>query len=254
MRWLLLLFFLPLSSFTQTLKIELFFDQNVSTLLPEALQKLKHLKSDPDSLVIRSVTAYTDRTGSRSVNNPLAESRMNVVLAHLNSAGLNVESATAPAEKYPDNALRTDDLAYWRRVDIVYEYIYDSTNLVFNGVPISAHFDSKKPSAIPLRLEFHPGSDSLMTYSVPEIEKLFHFLKYNEKVNVFIRGHVCCTDGMEVSEKRAKAVYDYLTKNEIDSSRLNFKGFSNTIPLIYPEITDEDSQRNRRVDIIFKLK
>jgi flagellar motor protein MotB len=59
---------------------------------------------------------------------------------------------------------------------------------------------------------------------------------------------------MEVSEKRAKAVYDYLTKNEIDSSRLNFKGFSNTIPLIYPEITDEDSQRNRRVDIIFKLK
>lgn len=245
---------LPMCIIAQQLKIELFFDQNVSYLLPESIQKLKHLEGDLDSLVIRSVTAYTDKTGSNAINNPLAESRMNVVVSHLDSAGLKTKKATAPAEKYPKEAIRLDDYAYWRRVDIEYEYIYDSTHLVFNGVPLSTPVKSGKPSAIPLRIEFHPGTDSLKGYSVPEVEKLTHFLKFNEGVDVFIRGHVCCMDNMEISEKRARAVYEYLSKNNIDSSRLKFKGFSNTIPLVYPEKTDEDSQRNRRVDIIFTIK
>jgi len=40
-----------------------------------------------------------------------------------------------------------------------------------------------------------------------------------------------------------------LVKNGIESNRLSYRGFARTRPLADPELTEEDRQKNRRVEI-----
>jgi flagellar motor protein MotB len=59
---------------------------------------------------------------------------------------------------------------------------------------------------------------------------------------------------MTLSVQRASAVYDILIKDGIEPSRLDFKGFSNSLPIVSPEYTEEERQQNRRVDVVFSVK
>jgi outer membrane protein OmpA-like peptidoglycan-associated protein len=61
-------------------------------------------------------------------------------------------------------------------------------------------------------------------------------------------------DDYEISYSRAKSVNDYLIRRGISEKRIGYEGYSNSIPLIKPELTEEDQQRNRRVDVIFTIK
>jgi outer membrane protein OmpA-like peptidoglycan-associated protein len=252
MRYLLFILFIPIGIFAQTKKIELFFQLNVSTLDTKSIQQLDKLKSQSGMMQIKSVTAYTDPSGTDSINIPLAESRRNVVVSYLQNAGLKVETSSAPASIYPSNAAKLKNHAYWRRVDIVYEIASEKKTLEFNGIKLNENQKDLQP--IPLTIEFENASDYVKVYSLPELDKLFQFLNTNQNVDIFIRGHVCCMDDYEISFLRAKAVNDYLIRRGISENRLGYEGYSNTIPLVTPELTEEDQQRNRRVDVIFTIK
>ncbi|MFN5710538.1 MAG: OmpA family protein [Bacteroidota bacterium] len=54
---------------------------------------------------------------------------------------------------------------------------------------------------------------------------------------------------MKISESRAKAVYDYLIENGIESGRLKYIGLSFKYPRVFPENSEEDRAKNRRVEI-----
>ena len=82
------------------------------------------------------------------------------------------------------------------------------------------------------------------------LESIAELLEKNPGWSVHIRGHVCCGPSQKVSDKRAKTVYIYLIKNGVDPAKLSFKGYSDTMPLRYPEKTEEDADANRRVDFI----
>jgi hypothetical protein len=58
---------------------------------------------------------------------------------------------------------------------------------------------------------------------------------------------------MPLSIARAKAVYDYLSNNGVDTSRISYRGFSNTNPLVQ-EIDAQTEQKNRRVEIVILNK
>lgn len=79
---------------------------------------------------------------------------------------------------------------------------------------------------------------------------LIELMDKNPTWKVHIRGHVCCGPDQKLSEKRAKNVYNYLLKKKIDPSRLSYKGYSDTKPIVFPEKTDEDAHTNRRVDFM----
>ena len=83
--------------------------------------------------------------------------------------------------------------------------------------------------------------------------RLYDFLAENNEVYAFIRGHVCCAQDPELSTARAYVVYSTLLRKGIPVERISYQGFSNTIPAVYPEITDEDRQRNRRVDVLLSI-
>jgi outer membrane protein OmpA-like peptidoglycan-associated protein len=92
--------------------------------------------------------------------------------------------------------------------------------------------------------------------------ELLDVMEKNPNLEISIEGHICCRAGWELdgmdedlgtnnlSEMRAKTVYDYLIKNGIAAIRLSYKGFGPLYPLYaYPEKTEEEKTANRRVEI-----
>lgn len=86
-----------------------------------------------------------------------------------------------------------------------------------------------------------------------KLEELASFLIKNENSQLHIRGHVCCGPSYRLSKRRAKQVYCYFRRTGISKKRLSFKGYSNTMPVIYPEEEEEDEAMNRRVDFELKI-
>ena len=82
-----------------------------------------------------------------------------------------------------------------------------------------------------------------------------------DKDNIIeIQGHICCSppnkDGYDFDSKnnnlsinRAKAVYEHLIENNINSTRMSYVGMKARFPLVLPERTEADKNKNRRVEI-----
>lgn len=114
-------------------------------------------------------------------------------------------------------------------------------------------------------LGFEPGRHYVLKSSEPVLQKLLQTLKQNKSIKIEIQGHVCCTqngaDGMDLdtremklSENGAKAIYDYLVSKGIPKNRLSYKGFGRTKPKYELELTPEEEQANRRVEIMILEK
>lgn len=95
---------------------------------------------------------------------------------------------------------------------------------------------------------------TLRPESTAELERLAQLLKENASIKIEISGH---TDNVgsaaynkTLSEKRAKAVVDYLIGVGIDAGRLTFAGYGFDKP-IAPNTTEEGRQLNRRTE--FKI-
>ena len=88
------------------------------------------------------------------------------------------------------------------------------------------------------------------------IDLFIEFLSENPTIKVEIQGH---TDNIgnddanqELSEQRAKSVYQYVISKGIDSGRLRYKGYGESQP-IAPNTTPEGRAKNRRtVFLIFE--
>lgn len=84
-----------------------------------------------------------------------------------------------------------------------------------------------------------------------ELEKILAFMKKNPKVKVEIGGHTDNTGGKEhnqqLSESRAKTVYDHLVANGADASHLVYKGYADTKPMTSNN-TEAGRSQNRRTE------
>jgi outer membrane protein OmpA-like peptidoglycan-associated protein len=98
---------------------------------------------------------------------------------------------------------------------------------------------------------FYEGSNCAIDSNYKyRMNDLVDYLKQEERSRLHIRGHVCCGPDKSLSKKRARKVYRYLVKNGVAKNRLSFEGCSNSIPLRFPEKSDEDEAMNRRVDFV----
>ncbi len=92
---------------------------------------------------------------------------------------------------------------------------------------------------------------TLRKESVAELERLHKILVDNPQIKIKIGGH---TDNVgsdsynqQLSEKRAKAVVDWLIQNGIDANRLQYQGYGESVPISTNE-TDAGRQMNRRTE------
>jgi len=70
-------------------------------------------------------------------------------------------------------------------------------------------------------------------------------------MNIELRGHTdnvgSDESNMQLSEARAKSVYQYLVDRGMDASRLSFKGFGETQPVANND-NEEGRRQNRRTE------
>lgn len=239
--------------------LNIYFSNNSSHLSSKSKKDLQTLidLSTKDSIIIEELIGYCDVNGSEESNKELAVRRISSVQNFLSSYPIIIQKITAAGENYPIGSKRLNDLANWRRAEIHYRISKENTERSslpnqFSSIKIdSLHSNNFKP--IVLKINFMPGMDVLLENSHQEIENLFQFLKANENVFAFIRGHVCCADDFPLSTTRAYVVYSILVERGISPSRLKYQGFSNTKPAISPEVIEEHRIRNRRVDVIFSI-
>ena len=107
---------------------------------------------------------------------------------------------------------------------------------------------------------FYTDSDVLKPESKPELEKLFQMLDKFPNMYIEIQGHMNFAANrktttvqkmynLDLSYRRAKAVYHYLVENGINPGRLTYKGMSN-LNMIYPfPQSRSEEDMNKRVEV-----
>ncbi len=95
--------------------------------------------------------------------------------------------------------------------------------------------------------EFYLRPDALL-----ELNRLVKILRQNANITIQLGSHTDTNGTLKyndvLSNNRAKAAIKYLADNGINPNRLSWLGFGELKPLIYPELTDEDEQANRRTE------
>ncbi len=102
-------------------------------------------------------------------------------------------------------------------------------------------------------IQFAFDSDVLRPSGMRVLDRVIDILNSYQNYDIVIEGH---TDdigedsyNLTLSEKRAKSVYDYLSKKGISRERLDFIGLGETVPQ-YPNTNEENRRRNRRVEFL----
>lgn len=264
---------------TDTFK--LYFDLNVPTL-NEKMEKKIDLLIYNDKIISGSgvtIVGYADYLGSEQYNKDLSMKRAENVKNYLIKYGIDSNDIKLCIGKGKVNRDLTgrDGYPTDRRVDIVMNNKgktkpqpekpkiektpkKDTTT----KVAISTLEDMKKlkpGSVFQLNNVYFPADRHVMKpESNASLEQLYTVLRDNPKIKISIEGHVCCIrdapDALDIdthepilSVNRARAIYLYLVSKGIDASRLSYKGFGRSKPVIQNEITEEDAEKNRRVEV-----
>ena len=104
------------------------------------------------------------------------------------------------------------------------------------------------------KILFVEGRSVIKNESLPVLNNLLESLKAQKYYSVKILGHVCCvpkgqdaedfaTGIFNLSEVRAKAIYDYLITHGIEENRLNYAGMKSNFPL------GKGEKNDRRVEL-----
>ncbi len=98
---------------------------------------------------------------------------------------------------------------------------------------------------------FDFNKSDLKPESTSELERLTRFLSTNPTLKIELSAH---TDdvgsdayNLELSERRARAVVDYVVAHGIAPARVRAKGYGETRPEV-PNDSEENRARNRRVE------
>jgi outer membrane protein OmpA-like peptidoglycan-associated protein len=236
------------------------------------------IKSLNGKLVDIAIYGYADFLSNDAYNLDLSSRRAETTKAYLKKkmppSQINIYACEGRGEKNSTPNSSTEGQPNQRRVDIYFEPIV-ILNVSDSKLETPPSKDTVAPAPQKKNIEelsageslaleglgFEPGRHFILKESVPVLQKLLQTLKENKTLKIEIQGHVCCTqngaDGMDLdtremklSENRAKAVYDFLISKGVDKNRLSYKGFGRTKPKFDLELTPEEEQANRRVEIM----
>ena len=140
-------------------------------------------------------------------------------------------------------------------------YLFNSQHFNLEGnysftKPYRVDIELEKPeigsNTILRNIFFKFDSYELMPQSFVELDRMADFIKNSVGIKFEIGGH---TDNVgkdvynqQLSEKRAKAVCDYLLAKGVNAGQLSFKGYGESVP-IGDNATPEGREMNRRTEL-----
>lgn len=263
----------------QQVKLTVNFDFDRYVLTPSAVARLDSFMTVIPARAEGfhwSVYGHCDSIGSLAYNDVLSQKRVSAVKAYLIGKGLDsllIDQQKGYGKRKPltDNASAQHR---WlnRRVELVANLpeVKPVPPPVKQEIPVIEQSISKTIADTATRtgtrirlknLNFVGGMHTLLPQSYAVLDELLQVMKKNPQLVIAIEGHVCCIpdegDGVDIalgtrnlSEMRAKAVYDYLLANGIAANRISYRGFGHKYPLTpFPEMSESDKVLNRRVEI-----
>ena len=152
-----------------------------------------------------------------------------------------------PSFDYAFNILKPGYMFYSENLDLKEKPDYGVVDKVFELMPMQ-----KGSSMVLDNIFFDFDQSGLQPASFAELNRLSMFLKEYQEVTIQISGH---TDNMgsvdynlDLSTRRAKAVFNYLVESGISPDRLSYKGYGSERPVTTND-TERGRAKNRRTEI-----
>ena len=131
---------------------------------------------------------------------------------------------------------------------------YDSFAKTYKIISTDVQADNRAKPFILNKVVFDPGKSTLNANTFPQLDRMANVLKELEKLKIEIAGYTDNTGNEDVnknlSEQRAKAVYNYFISKGIETSRMTFAGYGSKNP-VADNKTTAGQKLNRRIEIKF---
>jgi outer membrane protein OmpA-like peptidoglycan-associated protein len=267
-------------------QFSVFFESNKHELTAEQNTKLNQWMAANPEVKIVAIHGYTDEDGTTGFNDTLAAKRVSSIY-NIVKGKLKIREdfkSRSFGEKFPQSKNKAEnrkaDIFYIQAKDIPRENEilgitempkpkpvrhYTAKISIRNPDGKMAHFtldtvfmkkvDQAKPGE---KLQLENLNFIINTFAVaPESRgkmlELLMVMQDNPDLKIEIQGHLCCQpiDRLDLSTQRAKAIYSFLVANDIEKSRLSYKGFGSADPIYpLPEKNEAERAANRRVEIL----
>ena len=269
---IILLFFISIKVDAQML-VSVYFKNNSYELNQKSKAKLDSLSQLKSNLIFR-IFGNCDPSGNIELNKKLSENRANAVSEYLkNKIGSNIELGNAVGlgiEKQINDNSTKELRKKNRRVDIFIEKAFAKGEKISRKILPSflntkiAQMKVKDTFSLP-DVNFIGGRHVWLPSRNSNLLRLLKILKENPSLEVELQGHICCDydnfDGEDadlgtfnLSWTRANAIKEFLLRQGIESTRIKVIGLGHLNPVIYPEITESDRMKNRRVELVLLKK
>jgi outer membrane protein OmpA-like peptidoglycan-associated protein len=265
-------------------QFSVFFDSNKWQLTPPESASLQNWILQNTSSKIVAISGFCDEDGATTFNDSLASKRVDFVFKIIKDkvkirADFKTQSfgelhqqlgTKAQNRKVTLFFLKEKDLAKESEIlgikpkEVIKPINYPEKIVVENPngsqseYVLDANFmkqlnNAKAGEKIKIEnLNFVLNTFAVVNESRAKLYELLVVMQQNTKLKISIHGHLCCmlADKQNLSGQRAKAVYKFLEFNQIDKSRMSYKGLGTTQPLYpIPEKTEAERAANRRVEI-----
>lgn len=234
-----------------------FFDTDVNTLDDRQREIFSQFVSEMDStdIISISILGYCDDRGRKGYNDRLSVARANHLKILLEEQGVIASKIGLLIGKGKINLTETKNISkqrtYNRRVDLVIEYVKKSFNSAKSILPDTLKIGDK---IILENILFENSRSVLLEESIPVLERITDIIKEKKRYSIAILGHICCnppgrdvkdleTGEYNLSQARAKIIYDYLIYRGVDKKRLTYKGMMADFPL------GKGEKNDRRVEL-----
>ncbi len=112
----------------------------------------------------------------------------------------------------------------------------------------------KKGAKLQLKeIFFETNSADVTEESYAELKEVFDFLKAHRELIIEISAHTddvgSHDSNMDLSDRRARAVVDFLVKRGVPAGMMVARGYGETKPVL-PNVSDENRAKNRRVEFL----
>lgn len=286
---LIFFFFLTLTCNAQE-QFNLFFDSNKFELTKKEENKLNQWILTNNNNKIVAIHGFTDEDGTTGFNDTLAQKRVNFIFnivkdqikiredfktisfgEKFNQSGNKAENRKVTIYYILEKDIPRENEILGLKPEVAAEELPKADidypeKLVFenpNGTKSEFKLDrvfmnkiNKAKAGEKLKIEnlnFIINTFAVVNESRGKLYELLLVLQNNPQLKIEIQGHLCCmpVDRTDLSTQRAKAIYNFLIKNDVYRARLSYKGFGSTQP-IYPIPEKDEAERaaNRRVEIL----
>lgn len=153
-------------------------------------------------------------------------------LASLNAATDSLAHVMAATDSLGSDV----DVIAFEEISVFRNAVHDNTHVIMDHIG------------------FEKGQDIISADSFEQLDQLAKYLKHHHHYRIEVQGHSDdigdYEDNVDLSERRALAVTNYILSRGVSRERVDLRGYGPDRPLV-PNDSEENRSLNRRVEIVF---